>query len=330
MTGATFAHSGRGASTGIRERSLQVLARFGLPIVLVIVILLAGATTPSFFSFDNFRAVLINTAIVGIIAVATTPVTLSGNFFSLGTSQSVMLGALTFLALISNGWPLPVAGIAVVAFLVIIGVAQGIIVAAGLNPVITTLGAGAVIFGAATVLSGGSVVTAGAQDIGWIATASLWGLPLPVYGFLIFTLATMFVTDRTIIGRQIVMVGANKETARVSGISVRKATLAAFSIMSFGFALAGILAAAQTTQVTSSDFGNLTIDTVAAVLVGGTAVTGGQGSPARSAIGALLVVVIGNVMLLNGFTTGARAIGVGALVAVMVCVLHVIGKVTKK
>ena len=94
---------------------------------------------------------------------AMTPVTLSGNFVSLGISQSAMLAMVSFVALLGAGWPQLPAILIVVVGLVVVGVLQGAIVAAGLNPVITTLAAGAIIFGVVSELTGGGIVRGARQ-----------------------------------------------------------------------------------------------------------------------------------------------------------------------
>lgn len=306
------------------------VARLSLLILLVLLLIVATITTPGFFTFDNLRAILINTSVVGIVAVGMTPVTLSGNFFSLGASQSTMLATLIFLTIVGSGQPIPLAIIVTVVSLIAIGVLQAIVVAAGLNPVITTLAAGSIIFGIATLVTGGKVVTANGASITSIATGSFLGLPVPVYVFVAFTLLVTFLVDRTVPGRRVTLLGSNKESAKISGISTWTTTIWAFGAMSVGIAIAGVISAAQLGQVTPSDLPSLTIDTVAAVLVGGTAIQGGEGSPLRSAIGALIIVILGNVMLLQGLPTGIRTFGVGLLVVIMVSLLHVLRKVAAR
>lgn len=307
-------------------KALSRVTEYALPAVLGLVVLAASLSTPAFFTFDNLRAVLINTSIVGIVAVSMTPVTLSGNFFSLGAAQSTMLSALIFLTAVSAGQPVVVGLIAVLVVLTVIGMVQAIVVAAGLNPIITTLAAGSVIFGVATLATGGRVVTANGADISWIATESWAGLPLPVYAFFVVTLVVAFLVKYTVTGRRVSLLGANSETATVSGISPWASTLWAFVIMSVGMAIAGVLVAGQLGQITTSDLSSLTVDTVAAVLVGGTAIQGGEGSPLRSAVGALIIVILGNVMVLQGLPTGIRTLGVGLLVVIVVSVLHLTRK----
>ncbi|UOR01331.1 ABC transporter permease [Leucobacter allii] len=309
---------------------LRLVANWALPILLAVIIIVAAATTPRFLSFDNIRAVLINTSITGIVAVGMTPITLSGNFFSLGATQSTVLSAVLFLSVGNATGSILLGAAAAVVVLCLVGLAQGLVVAAGLNPIITTLAVGTIIFGLVTLFTNGEVVVPQGIDIGWLAVSNFLGLPLPVYIFAVYLLINWFLMERSLVGRRIMLMGANKQTAVNSGISVRRTTTWAFLSMSIGIAIAGILSAAQLRQVQSGDLTTLTMDVVAAVLVGGSAIQGGDGSPLRSALGALLIVVLGNIMLLQGFPTGVRLLGVGLLVVIVVSVLHVLRKATAR
>lgn len=313
-----------------RRAVFRRTAAWSMPILFVVLIVVAAATTPQFLSFGNLRAILLNTAVTGIVAVGMTPVILSGNFFSLAAGQSTVLATIVFLSLAASGFPLGVAALAAVALLVAVGVAQAFVVAAGLNPVVTTLATGTVIFGLLSAATGGAVVTATNADIGWIATAGFLGLPLPIYVFVVFTVLVWLFVERTTPGRRIMLLGSNRETAKVSGISVRSTTIWAFVVMSIGMALGGIVSAGELGQATSNDLSSLTIDAVAAVLVGGAAIQGGEGSPVRSALGAIIIVILSNVMLLHGFPTGVRTLGEGILVVIVVSVLHLLRKVADR
>lgn len=291
---------------------------YGLLAVGTIVV---AAITPHFVSASNFEAILRNTALVGIVAVAMTPITLSGNFVSLGISQSAMAGMLGFIFLISHGWAQPLAMLVVVGGLVAIGVAQGAIVSAGLNPVLTTLAAGAIIFGIVAELTEGRVIRMGERRVGW-GDAQVVGVPIEVIVFLIATVVVTLIVTKTVIGRQTVLTGANRDAAAISGISFRVVTIIAFTIFSVGLAVAGILNAAGFGQGEINSLQPLTIDSIAALLVGGVAITGGEGTPLRAALGALLIAVISNVMVLNDFSTGGRLAVQGGVVVVVVVLLE--------
>ena len=177
-----------------------------LPLAIIIGLAFAGIIvaifiTPSFLTVDNIRAILRNASIVGIVAVAMTPMTLSGNFVSLAISQSAMLAMVCFVALVGDGWPQPLAMIVVVVGLIIVGVMQGVIVATGLNPIITTLAAGAIIFGVVTDITGAGIVRSGDYLIGW-GSGTVGGIPIQVLVFLIFTVVVSILMSQTVVGRK--------------------------------------------------------------------------------------------------------------------------------
>ncbi|MCF2571136.1 ABC transporter permease [Brevibacterium sp. UCMA 11754] len=308
------------------RKTADIITRWSLPSLLVLIIAIATVSTPGFLSFDNIRGILLNTSVIGIAAVGMTAVTMSGNLVSLGVTQQGVLAAISFLGLLSFGANVWLAGGATLALLAAIGAMQGAVISVGLNPMITTLAVGAVIFGLATVVTGGDVVSAPGADYRWIALNSPLGLPLPIYIFVGFTIIAIFCIDKTVSGREVLLVGANRATARLSGLSHSRATIAAFILFGVGTALSGIVVAAQAGQATTLDLATMTSDVIAAVLVGGTAIQGGFGSPTRSALGALTIAIFGNVMVLHDFEHGWRLASVGALVVLMVSLLHVLRK----
>ena len=308
------------AQTRRRPDWLPLAIVLGLAVVAIVI---AIAVTPNFLTLDNIRAILRNAAIVGIVAVAMTPVTLSGNFVSLGIAQSAMTAMVAFVAMLGAGWGQLAAIIAVIAGLVLIGILQGIVVAAGLNPVITTLAAGAILFGVVSELTGGRIVGVGENKVAW-GGSDIAGIPLEVLIFLAVTALTTVMMTRTVVGRETILAGANRATAEISGISFARVTIIAFAIFSAGLAIAGILSGAAYGQATANSFPALTINVIAALLVGGTAIQGGDGSPLRSAAGAVLISVITNMMVLNDFSPGGRLAVQGGVVVVTVVLLDLL------
>jgi ribose transport system permease protein len=315
-TVAPDAASARRDAGGAERTSTAIVV--GLVAVAVIV---AVVVTPNFLSVDNVKAILRNASIVGIVAVAMTPITLSGNFISLGTQQSAMAGTVVFIALVGAGWAPALAILVVLVALVLAGIVQGVVVAAGLNPVITTLAAGAIIFGVVADATNGQIVRVGDHPVSW-GNSTIAGIPIEVLVFVLFTIAVGLFMAGTVAGREMTLAGANKDTAEVSGISFRNVTVGAFVIFSIGLAIAGVLTGAGYGEATIQSLGTLTIDALAAILVGGTAIAGGYGSPWRSAGGAVLIAVISNVMVLNDFSTGGRLAVQGAVVVVVVILLE--------
>jgi ribose/xylose/arabinose/galactoside ABC-type transport system permease subunit len=109
----------------------------------------------------------------------------------------------------------------------------------------------------------------------------------------------------------------------MSGISVGRAAVWSFALLGLTVAIAGIVTAIQVGQANASMLDTLTIDVASAVLVGGVAIQGGAGSPAQAAVGALFIALVSNLMVLNGFSAGARDIVSGLLVVGAVVAMHV-------
>jgi ribose transport system permease protein len=317
----------------LRSPGLVARGRLGAPsswvpqaavfAVVIVGIVVAVAVTPNFLTWPNTLAILRNASIVGIVAVGMTPITLSGSLVSLGVQQSAMAAAIAFIALVSDGRNQVLAILLVFALLVAIGIGQGLIVAAGLNPVITTLAAGAVIYGVVSDWTDGQVVSVGSHPVSW-GDLEIIGLPIEVFVFIVFTALVTILMAKTVIGRQTTLTGANRATAELSGISFARVTIFAFVVFSVSAAIAGILYGAAFGEGNITSFGTLTVDVVAAVLVGGIAIQGGRGSPLNSAGGALLIAIISNIALLNDFTTGARLAVQGAVVVAVVIALQLL------
>ena len=326
MTTISRAPEAASPATAVFRKAGSNLALVGL---VALILAAAAITTDGFFTTDNARAILLSASIVGVAAVAMTPITLSGNLVSLAVQQMTILATIMYLAMARDGMHWLAALVVVVVVLTAIGALQGAIVALGMNPIITTLAAGAIIFGVLASYTNGRAVTASGPLLIFIAEGSLFGLPVAVYAFLLFTVLAQVYVTCTVLGRQTLLVGANRDVARNSGLPVAAIIIAAFVVLALGTVLAGLLTAGQIGQATPNDLGGLTFDVIAAILVGGTAIQGGEGSPLRTAVGAVVIACFNNIMVLNGLSIGYRLTFTGALVAVVVLLLHVTRKGTR-
>ncbi|MGX7681270.1 ABC transporter permease [Jatrophihabitans sp. DSM 45814] len=290
---------------------------------LVVIVLIVGLfLTPHALTVANLRAVLVSSSVTGIVAVAMTPMTISGNFVSLASSQTVMVAAVTFAALIGRGDNVVLALVVVVAVVVASGLVQGALVAAGLSPVITTLAAGAAMIGIVSWRTNAGTVTFNGRSIDWLGSARPLGIPVQVYYFIGITVLLEMWMSRTVGGRRVLLSGSNARTAALSGIAVKRVALISFAIFSVGCALAGLLAVSQAGSASSTFLSSLTIDAITAVLIGGTSVQGGRGSVLWSAGGAILIALIQNEMLLRGYSFGVSATVEGAIVVMIVLALN--------
>lgn len=317
--------------TGFQERAgvrrtVNTIRNSALPILIALVFVVASIAVPQFLTFETIRAILLATSVTGIIAAGMTAVTLSGNLFSLGVTATVVLSGVVYLSIGSATGNIFVAAAAAILAALVLGLVQGYIVGLGLNPVVVTLAAGAIIYGATAIVTGGEVVAAASNELGVFATFAVFGVPLPVIVLVLFTAVAWYLTEHTVIGRNLHLMGSNKQTARNSGISPMGTTIWAFLAFSVGIGVAAVLQVSQTLQVQADNFPDLTMNVVAAVLIGGTAVTGGDGSPVKSVIGALFIATITQIMVLVGVPQGIRYFVLGVVVVALVITLHLLRK----
>jgi ribose transport system permease protein len=303
----------------------RLVAPITVGLAVAAILVAGGLTTAEFLTFDNFLIVVRAASVTGIVALGMTFVTISGNFFSLSVEQTAALCSIAFAEGLAHGWGLGVSLAFALAVALVVGAIQGGVVAAGLNPIVTTLGAGAALYGLAAVVTDNEVVNfAPSPAVEWIGRARPLGIPTQSWAFLILTVVSTFVLVRTRFGRETYLVGANRLAAHASGVSVGKTTIIAFTLSSLAAGIAGVFTAAQITQAPLTQFGGLNIDVIAAVLVGGTALLGGEGSTLRTALGAVFIALLANFMLLRDFSFGLRTLVTGVVVVVATSAFHLL------
>ena len=277
-----------------------------------------AATTTGFLTWSNCKAILTAAAFVGIIAVGLTVIVLSGNLFSLALGQTAAVSAMVFLYALRIDL-----GAAILLTLLLglaIGSVQGFAVGAwGANPIIITIGAAGLMEGTAVWLSHGESIVPPPNATSWTRLARpVLGLPAPVYVFIVLTVVLALVMRRTRFGRQIYLLGENRVAARAAALPITALTVAAFAIASLYTAGSGILIGATSANASLLLVGSYTYDAIAAALVGGNAVTGGRGSIARTAAGAVFIASISDLLLLRGYSTGVQILVRGIIVLVVV------------
>jgi ribose/xylose/arabinose/galactoside ABC-type transport system permease subunit len=292
-----------------------------LAVLAIAAVAFVAATTHRFLSWDNVKAIFNSASLVGIMALGLTFVTLVGGVASLAVAQTAVVAAMVFLATLGIGLvPAIAAAIAVGAA---VTAAQGVLIGAwNANPVILTIGAGFLIDGFAQEVHGGSIVQPAGGGYATLNSVPA-GIPIAVYVMVALALVFEVVLRRTVLGRRIMLVGENRAAAKAAGIPITLVVTSAFALAGAGFAIGGAFLGAFNTGASTYLEGTLTFDAIAAVLVGGTAITGGHGSALRTLWGALAIATISDLLLLRGYGTGAQLLLKGVLVAAVVIVTQV-------
>jgi simple sugar transport system permease protein/ribose transport system permease protein len=292
--------------------------------MLALLVVLSAVSTDGFFNADNARAIIRSAALTGIVAIGLTFVTLSGNLLSLSLEQTAAICGVLLAMMLRDGWAAGLALLVIFGVAIVLGIVQGGVVALGANPIIVTLGAGAALAGLTGVISGGAGVATGHTSIGWLGTSKLLGFTMPTYVFIVVAILAAIFLARARSGRALMLVGSNRDAAAGSGLSVPRTAMLAFILTAVGCALAATITVAQFQRADTVQFDGLTFDALAAILVGGAAIGGGEGSPARTAIGAVFIATLADFMVLHNYSFGLRMTVQGAVVLVAVTVFHLI------
>jgi ribose transport system permease protein len=290
------------------------------PALLVFLIVFIALFVPSFLSVETLTMVLADTAVLFILATGETFVILLG-----GIDLSIQ--ALASLASVIVAQLLPSLGLGAFPVAIVTGLLFGIV--SGLVHVrlrvpsfVATLASGGVVAGLALLAAHGRAITIeeqGRAHTDWI-NASTIGLPNVIVIAALVGLAGFFILRYTRFGRYTVAVGAGEPAALAAGVNVDRTKIIGFAISGTLAALAGVILAARLSSGSPSLANQLLLPAIAAVIVGGTAITGGLGSVGRTAIGALIISVVRIGMTFVGVNIFAENIVFGAMLIVAVAI----------
>lgn len=284
-------------------------------LAVVAVLVAGGITTPGFISQTNLLNTVRVAALTGIMALGMTFITMSGSFFSLSSAQTGALSAISFAAMLGWGWGWPLSLLATLLIAASVGAIQGGFVAIGANPVVITIAAAAAIIGVPAIITGSRAVIIRTDEAEWIGRSVFFGIPIQSWTFLALVVVAQFVLVRTRFGRAVTLAGANRAAARAAGLPIPMIEVLTFTLAALSAGIAGVFVAAQFNRGLVTTFEETTLPVIAAVLIGGTAIQGGDGSMIRTAFGAVFIVAIDSLLVLRGYGTGVRSLVGGLAVA---------------
>ncbi|MEO3800815.1 ABC transporter permease [Nonomuraea sp. B1E8] len=307
---------GLGSLGGLGEmRHLGLLGALALLVVVGLV------TRPdNFATASNLVSILSLAATIGVITVGAT-------FVIIGGGIDLSVGAVMALASV---WATTVAtqsyGPVVMAICAILvgtgaGLVNGLLIAYGrLVPFIATLAMLVAARGLAQRMSDRKTQLIDADNAALVelSTTRVLGIPLLVYIFALVVVLGWVVLNRTTFGRRTYAVGGNPEAARLAGIDVRRHTMLLYALSGMCCGIAAILIMARTTTGSSTHGDLYELDAIAAVIIGGTLLTGGRGTIMGSILGLLIFTLITNLFILNGLNTSDQLIAKGLIIVAAV------------
>ena len=292
------------------------IASNALPIAILAIVIAFSAAQPAFVSPDNLIGIVRQVALVGIMATCTTFVIMTGGV-DLSVGPVLAAAGLVSYYSLEAGLPLVLVGLAGLSIGVLVGLANGAAIAfLELPPIIVTLAMLSIARGCALILGGPEQhLIRNRPGYTFIGAGNLFGLPFPIYVFALVAIVLIVVQRRTPLGLLVAAIGDNERAAYLSGHRTRATKTLVYVISGFGAALAGIIQSSQvhTALATYGPFGT-ELDVIAAVVLGGTSIMGGNGSIARTLLGVFFLGVVNNGMNILNVPIDVQLMAKGAII----------------
>lgn len=271
----------------------------GLLGIYAVLLVALSLLSPYFLSVSNFLNILVAVSTIGIIAVAMTMVIVSGGIdLSVGS-----VVALAGVAVAQLSHPMPIAAAVLMALLVglIVGLFNGwAITSLGINPLIATLGTLSIARGLSFVFSGGLTQTIDAPGFEYLGRGFLLGVPFQVVVMALLFLLAAWVMRSTVFGRSVYAIGGNAQASRLAGLPVRGLQMAVYLLSGLSAALGGVFLASQLGAGAPQAASGIELSVIAAVILGGTSLSGGKGTIGGTLLGVLILGTLNNgLTLLN-------------------------------
>lgn len=296
-----------------RSDATQKLLTFGSLILMFIVFSLAS---PNFANFDNIVGILLSTAVVGVLAVGVTFVIITGGIdLSVGT---VMTFSAVMTGVFISVWKLPVS-VGILGGLTagaLCGLTSGLLIARmKIPPFIATLGVMYLTQGLSLVISGMKPIYFMDTPIfREITMSTIFGIPIAVFIFFTAAIIASFLLTKTILGRYTFALGSNEEAARLSGVKVNSWKVAVYTLGGLFSGLAGVMMASRLNSAQPALGQGYEMEAIAAVVIGGASLSGGEGSILGTVVGAFIMSVLTNGLRILSMPQEWQKVVIGGIV----------------
>jgi len=315
---STSAQEERGTSA-LRERLSGAVSQLAAAGALIVVFVFLSFASSDFLSADNLFNIGSQTAVVAVIAIGMTLVIITAGIDLSVGSVAALSGVMGVTLMVNFGLPVPLGILGGILVGAIAGLVNGLLVAfAGLNPFIATLGMLSVARGL-TYISTGAVAVFGAPDSFRLLGQGVLGpIPIPILVIVVVAIAGYVVLSRTRLGRYAYAMGSNLEAARLSGIPIKRYLTMVYVIAGALAGLGGMIAASRVNSGQPNYGLGLELDVIAAAVIGGASLFGGQGTVVGTLIGAFLIALIRNGAVLLNVDVFYQSVIIGVVIWIAV------------
>lgn len=310
------------AEVSSKRSIVSLISEFGIVVALFIEILFFAILSPYFFTADNILNVSLQTSITAIIAVGMTFVILTGGI-DLSVGALVAFSGVVTTSFLKIDLPFPI----LLPLAMIVGIIVGIISGglAGIfvtkfriTPFIVTLALMTVWRGASYMFTDGRPVWGLPDAFSFLGSGRIFSIPVPTVFMIAAFIVGFIILKHTRFGRYVYAVGGNAEAARLAGIDTKKTLIMVYIISGVLAAVSGILLASRMNSGQPNAGLMYELDVIAAVVVGGTSLSGGKGSIVGTFIGAMLIGVLRNGLNLLNVNSYVQMVVLGGVILLAV------------
>ena len=307
--------------TPVGRRALRIIVETReLTLAVLIAAIVGGMSiaSPFFLSLANFHAIVIGMAPTAIIAVGMTVLLASGGF-DLSVGSVLALASTIVALLLIKGASIPTATASAMLVGVLVGLANGLVVTKiGVNPLVATLGSMSIARGVALVMTEGFSLSNLPPAFGWAGRTEIAGAPFLLWVTLLLVVGFDLAMRHGSFFRKIYYIGSNERAARLSGLAVDRVKIIAYVLSGTLAAFAGILLASRLMSGTPTAGAGLELQVLAAAVIGGASLRGGEGTIIGAFLGVIFVALINNAMTMLAVSIYWQMIVTGAVLVLAV------------
>ena len=289
-------------------------------LILIVICIFASILSDSFLSIANLFNVIKQITVAGIVGCGMTFVILTGGI-DLSVGSIVGLSGAIAAGIMASTGNAVLAVLAALGIGILCGAANGFFVAqCDIPPLIATLGMMTLLRGCVLVYTKGAPISIKVDSYKFIGKVLVAGIPFPVIVLLVLYLIANYLLTQTSFGRNVYAFGGNREAARLSGIRVKYTEWMVYIFNGLMSGIAAVVLTARLGSAQSTSGEGIEMDAIAAVILGGTSLSGGSGFVLPTVVGAMIMGIIDNILTLMNVNPHATNIVKGAVVLIAVLV----------
>lgn len=267
-------------------------------VILAIILIIASIIAPNFLSFNNITNVIRQISISATLACGMTFVILTGGI-DLSVGGILGLSGALSASVLTNTNSVTLAIVVGLGFGLFCGIVNGLFISYGdLPPFIVTLATMSLFMGCLLLFTSGAPITIGNDAYKFIGKGEILGIGVPIIILIVVYLIAFFILSYTRFGRSVYSIGGNEEATRLSGINVKINKVYVYAISGLLAGLGGVILTARLGSAQPTAGQGYELDAIAAVILGGTSLSGGQGFVLPTVVGALILGILTNVLTL--------------------------------